>query len=79
MARYFFDLHECGEILLDHDGVDAEHLDAARQLAIAAARDIMCGEIGDGALCLSCYIEIREGEQVVDRVLFRDAVVVTGI
>ena len=80
MARYFFDLHECGTVLADHDGMEADHLAAARDIALAAARDVMCGEIGEGALCLSCFIEIRDDQrELLDRVMFRDAVQITGL
>lgn len=80
MAKFFFDLHECGEVIADQDGSEIDSLDAAREQAITAARDIMCGEISRGTLCLSCHIEIRdEAHAVLDRVPFRDAVAITGL
>ena len=79
MAHFYFDLHECGTATLDPEGRDFATLDAARTAAIADARAIMCGEIGEGALCLSCYIDISDGAHVhLTRVLFRDAVQVNG-
>lgn len=67
-------------MLQDTDGMDAEHLDAARDMALTAARDVMCGEISRGSLSLSSCIEIRdESHTIVGRVLFRDAVTISGI
>lgn len=79
MAKFFLDLHECGETILDQDGVEAADLSAARTLAVTAARDIMCGEISRGELCLACFIEIRDAREVLARVLFKDAVAITGL
>lgn len=80
MARFYFDLHECGTVLADEDGVEAQHLETARSLAVAAARDLMASEVNGGALCLSCYIDVRdEANRIVDRVMFRDALTITGL
>ena len=80
MERYFFDLSECGTTLLDEEGVVLDDLDAAHDQAVLAARDVMCGEVRFGRLCLGCSIDVRDagGRQVL--VLpFRDAVAVTGL
>lgn len=80
MARYYFDLHECGERTIDEDGIEAKNLGAAHDLAVTAVRDIMCGEIRGGALCLSCHIEILDADrQVLEKVRFRDAVRISGL
>lgn len=80
MARYFFDLHECGDITSDEEGLEAEDLDAARTLAVTAVRDIMAREVQEGNLCLSCFIEIRdENHAVRDRIMFRDAIRISGL
>ncbi len=63
---------------MDPEGRDFATLDAAREAAITDARAIMCGEIDDGALCLSCYIDISDEAHVHQtRVLFSDAVEVS--
>lgn len=80
MTRFYFDLHECGSVLRDADGMNAENLDAARALALTSARDVMCGEISKGSLCLSCFIEIRnDTNTIIERVMFRDAVAISGL
>lgn len=80
MARYFFDLHECGTISADDEGVERESLDAVRDEAVRAAREVMCAEVSEGALCLSCRIDVRDSTgAVVLSVLFRDALTVTGM
>jgi hypothetical protein len=79
MTRFYFDLHECGETLVDEEGIDCTDLAGARNCALRAARDVMAGEIHDGRLCLSCHIEVRDDRGVaVATVMFRDAVAVSG-
>lgn len=79
MARYYFHLHECGAVTPDLEGREFATLAAAHAAAIVDARAIMCDEIGDGGLCLSCHIELTDaGGQSIERVLFRDAVTLTG-
>ena len=79
MTRYFFNLHECGIVTPDPEGREFASLQAAHEAAVEDARAIMCEEVGDGHLCLSCHIEIMDvGGQCVERVLFKDAVDVTG-
>jgi hypothetical protein len=80
MARYFLHLHECGTVITDTEGIELADLCAARIEAIKAARGVMCAQVEEGALCLSCRIIIEDksgGE--VGRVLFRDVVTVSGI
>ena len=79
MERYFFDLRECGSIYADEEGVELADVREARDRAILAARDVMCGEVRAGRLCLACSIGVRDaaGQQVL--VLpFSEAVAVTG-
>jgi hypothetical protein len=79
MTRYFFHLHECGTDTPDGEGKELPDLAAARDHAEAAARGIMCSEVIDGTLCLSCHIEIENrdsGERTIVR--FRDTVQITG-
>lgn len=78
MSHYFFHLHECGNVTRDEEGQDMPHLAAARHHAEEAARAIMCSELTDGDLCLSCHIEIEHrdsGETTI--VPFRDAIRIT--
>jgi hypothetical protein len=80
MSRYYLHLHECGNILEDFEGQECASLDEARNLAVAAARDVMIGEIRAGRLCLACHISITNGAaEEVGRVKFRDTLRVTGL
>jgi hypothetical protein len=80
MLRYHFNLHECGSVLSDEEGLVLPDDEAARKNAINEARSIMAAEVRSGKLCLSCCIDIRreDGEPVAS-VLFKDAVSVTGL
>ncbi len=80
MERYFFDLSECGSLSVDPEGVELPDLGAARDRAILAARDLMCGEIKSGRLCLGCSITVRDsaGREVLT-LPFREAVAITGL
>lgn len=78
--RYFFHLHECGKATWDEDGRELPDLQAAKAVAVEAAREVMCAEVAEGRLCLSCCIVIcTEERQEVGRVPFRDAVEVVGL
>ena len=80
VMRYFFNLHECGQITFDEDGVNHTDIGSVRLSAIQAARDIMAAEVKDGQLCLSCHIEVfdTDGHQVLNPP-FKDAIGVTGL
>lgn len=80
MARYFFNLYECGTLTPDVEGEEFDDLDTVRETAIRLARGIMAGEITAGRLCLLCRIEvIDEAGVVVMEVPFKETVVVTGL
>lgn len=80
MARYYMNLHECGVVTEDLEGVDLPDASAAAANAMIAARDVMAGEVKSGALCLSCKIVVldKHGHQVAE-VYFRDALNVSGL
>jgi hypothetical protein len=80
MPRYFFHLHECGIATLDYDGLDRDSLINVRSEALRAAREVMCAEVAEGNLCLSCYIEVHDAAgEIVMTVPFTEAVDVSGI
>jgi hypothetical protein len=80
MARYFFNLSECGTLLRDEEGRDVSDAGQLHQLAVREARQLMAAEIEDGHLCLSCRIEVLDAEQRPVLILpFREAVAVTGL
>lgn len=80
MARFYFHLHECGTLIADDEGLECADLAAVRRTALKAARDVMCGEVEQGRLCLSCRVEVLDGAgaAVLD-LPFRDAIAVTGL
>ena len=79
MPRYFLDLVECGTRISDEEGLHFADLTAARAAAVQGARDVMCGEVAQSKLCLSCCIEVRDSSgKAVLEVPFREAVEVTG-
>ncbi|MCJ8156617.1 DUF6894 family protein [Sphingomonas sp. LaA6.9] len=59
MLKYFFHLHNHLESR-DREGKFLPDLNAAREVAISAARDIMSNNIKDGELCLSHRIEVED-------------------
>ena len=74
MSRYFFDLNEAGDVTVDHEGCDLPDLGAARDRAVREARDLMCGDVLSGKLCLNFEIRIRdETDAMVLVVPFADA------
>lgn len=80
MARFYFQLHECGTLVADEEGRELPDLAAARMAAIADARQVMSSEVLDGRLCLSCCMVIEDaGHHEVSRVPFRDALALTGL
>ena len=80
VLRVHLDLHECGTVIIDEAGCDLPDREAARHLAIRSARDIMCAELAEGRLCLSCRIDIRDADgRILEQVPFRSAVVITGL
>ncbi len=77
--RMFFHLLECGSVTSDEEGVELANLDAARSEALRAAREVMSAEVREGRLCLSCQIDITEGDGTPLMTLpFRDALVISG-
>jgi glycerol-3-phosphate dehydrogenase len=78
MTRFFFHLHEPGDVTIDAEGLELSDLATARDHAETAARSIMCSEVIEGDLCLRCHIEIENrenGERTT--VEFRDVVQIT--
>lgn len=79
MSLYFMHLHECGTVTVDEDGAEFEDRDQAHAAALRAAREMMCSELQQGHLCLSCHIEVVEpAAERSFKVEFRDAVVISG-
>ena len=80
MQRMFFHLHECGDVVVDEEGVELEGLAEARLRALRDARSIMSAEVKAGQLCLSCHISVEDAEgSILLTIPFREALQVTGL
>lgn len=62
MPRFFFHLHDCGTFTPDEEGRHFVDLDAAIEVAMHEARELLAAEISEGKLCLGCRIEVVEEE-----------------
>ena len=76
----FFHLNECGTGTDDLEGREVSGIAEAKSIALKAVREIMCTEIAEGRLCLSCAMLVTDAEGALMLVLpFRDAVAITGL
>ena len=78
MPRFFFHVHD-DFVAPDEDGQVCANAEAAREIAIKSARELICERIRQGQLFLRHYIAVTDedgGEQF--RVLFQDAVEIEG-
>ena len=76
MPRYHFDLYN-DEIVLDDEGRELADLDAARDVAVLEAREMMAAGAKLGSVNLGHRIEVRDRTGVVASISFADAVSVT--
>jgi hypothetical protein len=65
MARYFMNLRDGTEELLDPEGVEYASLDALRKAVLAAARDLMRGDMVAGVLDFRFRIDAEDAEGVI--------------
>lgn len=80
MARYYFNLHECGRITHDDEGSELPTIDAARNRAVREARAIMCAEVLEGRLCLGCSIEVLDDRgRLAANVPFTEVLALSGV
>ena len=74
MPRYFMHLRNSTDELLDPEGVDLVDLEAVRKNVMAAARDIMAGDLRNGVVDLRYRIDAEdEVGEVVYTLAFRHA------
>ena len=57
MPRFFMHLRDTAEELLDPEGVELLDLDAVRSKALAAARDVIAGDLRNGIIDLRYRID----------------------
>lgn len=75
MPLYYFHLIECGELVIDPEGLELVNIEAARASATRAARDVMASEVKEGRISLSCCVVVEnEWHQEIDRLPFANAV-----
>jgi len=78
MPRFFFHLANGSGFVEDEEGAELETLEAARQQALTAIRDIMATELKRGDISLGSVIEIEdEKRQQLMTIPFSDAVKIT--
>ena len=65
MTKYFMNLRDGTEELLDSEGCEYESLDALRKAVLATARDLMCGDIVEGVLDFRFRIDAEDGDGVI--------------
>jgi hypothetical protein len=79
MARFYFNLFECGTLIPDDEGRECD-ASSLRSIAIHEARDLMSGEVKAGRLCVGCRIDVLdEAGSLVLSVPFTDALEITGL
>ena len=75
MTRYFMNLRDSTEELLDPEGIDYESLDALRKAVLATVRDLMCGEMRNGLIDLRFRVDAEDADgAIVYTLSFKHAV-----
>ena len=79
MPRFYFHIFN-DDITRDEEGMDLADVDAARQVAIRAVRELICEEAKRGIITLSHRIEVEDGDGrpgfIID---YTDAVKIVGM
>ena len=80
MPKFYFHLHDGEGWIHDTDGAECPSFDVAKAKALAAIRDIVCGDIMAGrAIVLSHYVTVDDDQGIqVAKVSFGDAVSIIG-
>jgi len=80
MARYYFNLHDGSDVLLDSEGCVLPDLAAAADMAVQAAREMLSADVMEGRLQLAMRIDVAdEAGAVVHSLCFPDAIEITGL
>jgi hypothetical protein len=73
MGRFYFHVREGGSFIKDPDGVELDDMSAARDLAVASAREILVDSLMNGEPLDGKQFEISdENDVVLEIVRFRD-------
>jgi hypothetical protein len=65
MTRYFMNLRDGTEELLDPEGVEYESLDALRKAVLVTVRDVMCGDMARGLIDFRFRIDAEDSDGVI--------------
>jgi hypothetical protein len=67
MPRYYLHIRTADGMLLDEEGIDLPDLNAARELALASARDLLGDAIkaGKGVVAESIVVADADGHELV--------------
>jgi hypothetical protein len=78
MPRFYMHISNGRGFLEDQEGIELADEDAARAEALAGARDLMAGELRNGELDLSSFIEVEdEAHRLLFTLHFSEAVKLT--
>ena len=77
MPRFYFHICDGHGFIEDEEGVNLANEAAARKQAVEAARDVMTGDVREGQLDLTSFIEVEdEAHTLLFTLAFADAVTV---
>jgi hypothetical protein len=65
VTRYFMNLRDGTEELLDPEGVNYTSLDALRKAVLATARDLMSGDMRGGVIDFRFRIDAEDADGVI--------------
>ena len=67
MRRYYLHIRNADDVLLDEEGTDLPDLNAARELALASARDLLGDAIkaGKGVVPESIVVADADGQELM--------------
>jgi hypothetical protein len=78
MPRYFFHIYN-HDITMDEEGRELPDIEAARELALDSARDLVCDSVHLGHLNLDHRIEVAdEGGETLIVLTFREAFTISS-
>jgi hypothetical protein len=80
MPRFYFHICNGHGFVEDEEGVDLPDEAAARRNAVEAARDVMAGDLREGRLDLTSFIEVEDdAHRLLFTLTFAEAVTVNSI
>jgi hypothetical protein len=80
MPRFFFHICNGHGFVEDEEGVELPDAPAVRRNAVEAARDVMAGDLREGRLDLTSFIEVEdEAHRLLFTLTFDEAVKVNTV